>query len=201
MKKLMSLSLFLFCAALYAQETRYENKEYGFSMDEPDGWIRADNNDLKQNLGKLDLDNAKLLKIIQDHKGSLLLLSCYKYDPMTKAGLIPAIQVNVREKRNKDFDVFKSYIVKSANSLKSLYPDYEFIEEPQEVKVNRIKSIYFSGKFTMKTQMGETYRVRSRTYVIPHGDFYFQIVMTDGVVTEDCAKVFEELIESIKIKK
>lgn len=201
MKKLLSLSLFLICVAVSAQATRYENKEYGFSMDEPDGWIWADNNDLKQNLGKLDLDNSKLLKIIQDHKGSLLLLSCYKYDPMTKAGLIPAIQVNVRERRNKDFEVFKSYIVKSANGLKSLYPDYEFIDEPQEVKVSRIKSIYFSGKFTMKTQMGDSYQVRSKTYVIPHNDFYFQIVLTDGLTTDDCSKVFEELIESIKIKK
>lgn len=201
MKKLLPLLLFLFCVSLFAQTKRYENTEYGFSMDEPDNWIWANNEDLKQNLGKLDLDNAKLLKIIQDHKGSLLLLSSYKYDPMAKAGLIPAIQVNVREKRNKDFEVFKSYIVKSAQNLKSLYSDYEFIDEPQDVKVNRVKSIYFSGKFSMKTQMGETYRVRSRTYVIPHGDFYFQIVMTDGVVTEDCSKLFEELIESIKIKK
>lgn len=201
MKKLLSLLLFLFCISLLAQTRRYENAEYGFSMDEPDGWLWANNDDLKQNLGKLDLDNTKLLKIIQDHKGSLLLMSFYKYDPMTKAGLIPAVQVNVREMRNKDFEVFKSYIVKSANGLKNLYLDYEFIDEPKEVKVNRIKSIYFSGKFTMKTQMGETYRVRSRTYVIPHGDFYFQIVLTDGVVTEDCTKLFEELIESIKIKK
>ncbi|MCW4468789.1 hypothetical protein OGH69_07440 [Flavobacterium sp. MFBS3-15] len=201
MKRLLSLSFLLFCIAVSAQQQRYENKDYGFAMDEPDGWLWANNDDLKQNLGKLDLDNAKLLKIIQDHKGSLLLMSFYKYDPMTKAGLIPAVQVNVREMRNKDFSVFKSYIVKSANHFKDLYPDYEFIDEPQEVKVNRIKSIYFSGKFTMKTQMGETFRVRSRTYVIPHGDFYFQIVMTDGVFTEDCSKLFEELIESIKIKK
>ena len=201
MKKLLSLSLLLFCVAVHAQKQRYENKEYGFAMDEPEGWLWANNDDLKQNLGKLDLDNAKLLKIIQDHKGSLLLMSYYKYDPMTKAGLIPAVQVNVREMRNKDLSIFKSYIVKSANSFKDLYTDYEFIDEPKEVRVNRIKSIYFSGKFTMKTQMGEIYRVRSRTYVIPHGDFYFQIVLTDGVVTEDCSKLFEELIDSIKIKK
>ncbi|WP_294818690.1 hypothetical protein [uncultured Flavobacterium sp.] len=201
MKKMFSLSLLLFCVAAFAQKNRYENKAYGFAMDEPDGWIWGNNDDLKQNLGKLDLDNKKLLRIIEDHKGSLLLMSYYKYDPMTKAGLIPALQVNVREIRNKDFNVFKSYIIKSANGLKNLYPDYEFIDDPQEVKISRVKSIYFSGKFTMKTQQGETYRIRSKTYVIPHNDFYFQIVLTDGLGAEDCTSVFKGLIDSIKIEK
>lgn len=201
MKTLLLLCLSLSCITATAQKMRYENEAYGFSMDEPEGWIWANNDDLKQNLSKLDLDNAKLLKIIHDHKGSLLLMSYYKYDPMTKPGLIPAIQVNVREMRNKDFEVFKSYIIKSANSFRDLYPDYEFIDAPKDIKINRVKSIYFSGKFTMKTQKGEEHRVRSRTYVIPHGDFYFQLTFTDGIVTEDCSKLFEELIDSIKIRK
>ncbi len=201
MKKLLLISLSMFCLTAAAQKNRYENESYGFSMDEPEGWIWANNEDLKQNLSKLDLDDKKLLTIIKDHKGSLLLMSFYKYDPMTYSGLIPALQVNVREKRNKDFEVFKSHVVKSANGFKDLYTDYQFIDTPKEIKVNNIKSIYFSGKFTMKTQKGEQYRVRSKTYVIPYKEFYFQITLTDGVLTEDCTALFEELIESIKIGK
>ncbi|MEL1242872.1 hypothetical protein AAEO56_01250 [Flavobacterium sp. DGU11] len=201
MKTILLIGLSLFFISAKAQKTRYENTSYGFSMDEPVGWIWANNDDLKQNLHKLDLDNSKLLKIISDHKGSLLLMSFYKYDPMTHGGLIPAIQVNVREKKNKDFEVFKSYVIKSANSFKELHPDYEYIDEPQEIKINKVKSIYFSGKFTMKTQAGLEYRVRSKTYVIPHNDFYFQLTFTDGVVNEDNSKEFDALIKSIKIGK
>ncbi|AWH85657.1 hypothetical protein HYN59_11305 [Flavobacterium album] len=201
MKKFLLIGLVLFFTAAKAQTTRYENKAYGFSMDEPAGWIWANNDDLKQNLNKLDLDNAKLLKIISDHKGSLLLMSFYKYDPMTHGGLIPAIQVNVREKKNKDFEVFKSYVIKSANSFKDLHSGYEYIDEPQEIKINKVKSLYFSGKFSMKTQAGVEYKVRSRTYVIPHNEFYFQLTFTDGFGEEDNSKEFEALIKSIKIEK
>lgn len=201
MKSLYLICLSIFCITATAQKRMYKNEAYGFAMQEPEGWLIGNNEDLKQNLGKLDLDNSRLLKIIQDHKGSLLLMSYYKYDPMTHPGLIPAIQVNVREKRNKEFDVFKSYIIKSANGFKSLYPDYEFIDEPKEIKIDRVKSVYFSGKFTMKTQKGEAYGVRSKTYVIPYKEFYFQITFTDGATTEDCSKLFDELIDSIEIGK
>jgi len=200
MKALAQVALFLFLNVVSAQN-RYENEAYGFSIDEPEGWIWASNEDLKQNLGKLDLDDKKLLKIISDHKGSLLLLSMYKYDPMTHSGLIPAIQINVREKRNKDFEVFKSYMHKSALSLKDIYTDYEFIDEPKEIKINRIKSLYFSGKFTMKTQTGVEHRVRNRVYIIPHESYYFQVTFTDGMLTEDCTELYEKLLKTIKIKK
>lgn len=198
MKQLLQISLLFICTITIAQN-RFENKAYGFSISEPDGWLWGNNADLDQNRDKLKLDDKALLKIINDHKGSLLLLSMYKYDPQTHIGLIPALQVNVREKRNKEFSVFKSYIVKSAHSFKELYPDYEYIDTPQETTINGIKSLYFSGKFTMKTQAGQQYRVRNRIYVIPHGSYYFQLTFTDGIVSEDCTKEFEALVNSIQI--
>ncbi|KAF2509734.1 hypothetical protein E0W72_09470 [Flavobacterium arcticum] len=200
MKQLILTFLLLNIVTSFAQR-RFENKTFGFSMQEPMGWIWGNEDDLARNLDKLDIDEEKLLKIIKEHEGSVLILSVYKYNPQTHKGLVPAIQINVRERNNDDFGAFKSDIIRSARSFDGLYDDFEFIEEPKNIKISHIKSIYFVTKFTMHTENGQTHRVRSRIYVIPWKHYYFQINMTDDLMGEDCSKEFLRLIKTIKIKR
>ena len=170
-------------------------------MQEPTGWVWGNEDDLARNLEKLDIDEEKLLKIIKEHEGSVLILSVYKYDPQTHKGLVPAIQINVRERNNEDYGTFKSDVIRSARSFDALYEEFEFLEEPTDVKISHIKSIYFSMKFTMRTDNGQTHRVRSRIYVIPWKHYYFQINMTDDLMGEDCSLEFLKLIKTIQIKR
>ncbi|MCR5862279.1 hypothetical protein LRS05_09030 [Flavobacterium sp. J372] len=200
MKVIITCFITLFSLASFAQ-AKYESKAHGFSMNEPEGWIVANNQDVLENLEKLDLDDAKVMKILEDRKGSLHLVSFYKYDPQTHPGLIPAIQINLRERRNKDWDTFKSTLVKSARDMGKLLEDYEFMEEPADVKIDGIKCIYFRTKFTMKTDNGQQYRVRNRMYIIPKKDYYFQINFTDGLINEDCSAEFDKLVKSIDVKR
>lgn len=199
-KRLLYLCILFTCTLLTAQE-QFENKTFGFWMDMPAGWIEGSNEELALNLEKLEIDDYKLSKIIRDHKGSVLLLSLYKYDPETHTGLIPAIQINVRERNNEDFEEFKDDITASAKRFDKLYENFNFIDEPENVKISRIKSIYFATKFTMHTDNGQTHRVRSRIYVIPYKHYYFQVNMTDNLMGEDCGKEFSGLIKSVKIKR
>lgn len=200
MKTIINWTIAL-CAVICSAQTKYESKAHGFSMNEPDGWIVANNQDILENLEKLDLDDAKVMKILEDRKGSLHLVSFYKYDPQTHPGFIPAIQVNLREKRNKDWETFRATLVKSARDMNKLLDNYEFMEEPTDVKIDGIKCIYFRTKFTMKTDNGQEYRVRNRMYIIPKKDYYFQINFTDGLLSDDCSAEFDKLVKSIDIKR
>lgn len=196
------ITCFITLSTLIAfSQAKYESKVHGFSINEPEGWIVANNQDILENLEKLDLDDAKVMKILEDRKGSLHLVSFYKYDPQTHPGLIPAIQINLRERRNKDWDTFKSTLVKSARDMGKLLEDYEFMSDPIELKIDGIKCIYFRTKFTMKTDNGQQYRVRNRMYIIPKKDYYFQINFTDGLIDEDCSSEFDKLLKSIDIKR
>lgn len=199
MRKLLVI-FFLINALTATAQKRFESKGFNFSMLEPQGWIWANNDDLKQNLDKLDIAKDDLAKIMKDHKGSLLLQSFFKYDPQTYPGLIPAIQINVREKNNPDFALFKQSIINSARNLQKVYKDYNFIQDVTELKIGGVKSLYFISKFTMKTDSGQEFRVRSRIYVIPMNDYYFQINMTDGLLSDDCSKEFDALIRSVRVK-
>lgn len=187
-----SLNLF------YAQKV-FQNKEYGFQIQEPENWIEASNKLLLKNLEKFEITEENLTKLISDRKGSILLTSFYKYDPKTHAGLIPTIQINVRLKGKSDFNQFKNSIKESTKSFEKYFEDFKFIKEISEIEISGIKSVYFIGKFTMKTQNGQELKVRSRTYAIPYKNYFFQVNFVDGQIGEDSTIEFDQLVKTIKI--
>jgi hypothetical protein len=193
-------TLFVFANSLFSQEI-FTNKQYGFSMEKPTDWIEADNTVILENLEKLVLTEQNLEKFLNDHRGSVLLTSYHKYNQKKHAGLIPTIQVNVRTNGARNFDQFKSVMVQSANSFKNHFEDFEFDVAPTVIDIYGIKSIYFVGKFSMKLQNGIMMKVRSRTYAIPSGSYFFQLNFTDGQDTEDNSVLFDSLLKTVKIGK
>ncbi|WP_029036692.1 hypothetical protein [Salinimicrobium xinjiangense] len=200
MKQLIfSLTFLLFCSSGAIGQATFESRQYGFAMAQPENWVQTDNRELLQNLGKFDLKEAELQKLISDHNGSLLLTSFYKYNPESHAGLIPTIQLNVRANATRNFAEFTNLITQSANSFKQYFSDFTFDTAPKVVEVGGVKSVYFVGKFTMQTPAGESIKVRSRTYAIPYGSYFFQLNFTDGQVTEDSSELFDALAKTIRI--
>ncbi|WP_310556023.1 hypothetical protein [Flavobacterium sp.] len=198
-KRLIIIIVFIgLCFSVNAQK-KFENKQYGFAIQEPKNWIEASNEVLKKNLVKFEVSDENLAKLIENSKGSILLTSFYKYDPKTTAGLIPTIQINVRNKPVDDFEYFKSLIIQSSKGFVKVFEDFEFIEEAKEIEISGINSVYFIGKFTMKGKDGQEMKVRSRTYAIPFKKYFFQVNFTDGQTGEDCTLEFDELIKTIKI--
>ena len=200
MKKelIIIISFISFLGSAYAQK-KFENKQYEFAIQEPKNWIEASNEVLKKNLVKFEVSEVNLVKLIEDSKGSILLTSFYKYDPKTRAGLIPTIQINVRNKPVNDFEHFKSMIIQSSKGFKKVFEDFEFIEEVKEIEISEIKSVYFIGKFTMKGKNGQEMKVRSRTYAIPFKKYFFQVNFTDSQIDEDCSLEFDNLLKTIKV--
>ena len=199
MKKILFLLILVTSQiSIYGQKT-FVNKAYDFQIQEPDKWIEANNSELLKNIEKFELDEENLSKLISNNKGSLLLTSFYKYNPKTHSGLIPTIQINIRLKGGSNFEQFKSVITESSKSFKKYFEDFTYIIEPNEIEISGIRSVYFVGKFTMKTQNGQEMKVRSRTYAIPYKNYFFQLNFTDGQTGEDCNVEFDKLVKTIKI--
>lgn len=198
MKKFLLLA-FIICIVPANAQKIFNKPQFGFSMQEPANWIAADKSALVNNLEKFKIDNPGLKKLISENNGTLLLGAFYKYNPKTKAGVIPTIQINLRDKGKANFAQFKNSIIASAKTFKSTFPDFEFIQQPHEVTISGIKSICFIGKFTMKSENGTVLKVRSRTYAIPYKDYFFQVNFTDAQTGEDCSKEFDALVKTIKI--
>jgi hypothetical protein len=200
MKKIIILSIlaFILISATLHKDV-FKNIQYGFSMQKPDKWIEADNKEILKNLEKIVLTDEELDKFISDHQGSVLLTSYYKYDPKSVSGLIPTIQVNVRQNPTTNYQQFKNVMTQSAYDMKNFLKDFEFETEPQTMEISGIKSIYFIGNFSLETQTRESIKVRSRTYAIPYKNYFFQVNLTDGQKKEKCDELFESIIKTIKV--
>lgn len=199
MKKSIVLLLLLTASIAFSQK-RFESKNYGFSMDEPKDWQVANNEELLNNLDRYDLTTEAFHELLKKNKGSILLTSFYKYDMNKHAGLIPTIKINMRQNPAGEFSVFKSMISQSSKGFETVFPDFKYLQEPTEVEISGIKSVFFSGKYTMKMQNGTLMKIKSRTYAIPYGDYFFQVNFIDGQVKDDCTAEFDALVKSIKIK-
>ena len=180
-------------------QSLFRSKEYGFEMQSPIKWNQATNTLIQENLDKFDVNEENLQKILRNNKGSIFLTSYYKYDPKTHPGLIPTIQINVRQKPDINFEQFKMLMVQSAKGFSTVFSDFSYITAPTEIEIDGIRSVYFIGKFTMKTQDGEEMKVRSRTYAIPNKNYFYQLNFTDGQTGEDCNQEFDAIIQTIKV--
>jgi hypothetical protein len=182
----------------YGQET-FVNKQYGFSMQEPKGWISTNKAYLTENLEKFELTDVSLAKLLKDNNDSIVLAAFYKYELKTTAGLIPTIQIRVRTKTSTQYQEFKSAIVQSLEKAKHLLEEYEIVDVPKEINISGIKSVFIVSKFKMKGLNGQILKVRSRTYAIPFRNYFFQVNFTDEQVGEDCTAEFDKLVKTITI--
>jgi hypothetical protein len=182
-----------------AQE-RFVNKAYSFSMLKPADWIERQNTELINNLKRYEIGSKALDDIIKQNQNSVALTSYYKYDPRAHGGLIPTINVLVRQNRIKNFDDFMSVITQSADGMKQIFNDMEYIKRPEVMVIDGVKSVYFVTKFTMKLADGTPIKVRNRNYAVPREGHFFQINFIDGSDSEDCSSIYDKLEKSIKLK-
>jgi len=200
-KILPIIVLIIISTTLLFGQKNFENKNFGFSIQEPKDWIVAANKELIKNFEKLDFTDENLVKIFQNEKQFIFLTAFIKYDVNEHAGLIPKIQVSVLPQNTKDFQQFKVAITKTANNLKNFIEGYELIQEPKEIEISGIKSVYFLGKLTVKTQKGMELKSRNRILAIPYKNYFFQISFVDEEIGENSSELFDALVKTIKIGK
>jgi hypothetical protein len=201
MKKLLILfvSISILLSGCANQEEKEQNAKNSFYMDKPGNWYSQTDSMIYDNLSKFELSNAELDEMLKTHKGSVPLVIYTKYKPDEHAGMIPTIQVNLRSATTNDFKQFKATLIQSAKQFKNILNNFEYIDEPQEIDIAGIKSIYFKSKFDMPLKNGEAIKVRSWTYAIPKDSYFYQINFSDAFEEDDNSELFNRLIQSIKI--
>lgn len=179
----------------------FESKRFNFSMQEPENWVTQSEKGALANIEDFVIDEEKLKEMLEIKKQVLLLASFTKYDGKTNFGLNPKIEIVVSARRTKTYNQFRDSAINNAKKTKEYFEDFQFIDEPTEVLISGIKSVYFKGKYTLKTKSNSELRVRLRVYFIPYKSYMIQASFIDGQIEEDCTGLFDTLVESIKIKQ
>ncbi len=118
MKKLHFLVLLLVVNISYCQNI-FKNKSIGFSIEQPDEWIKAKDGQINENLkSNIKLDEKVLNELLEQNKGTIQVVSFFKYPIETTAGIIPTIKVNLRSNPYNNFADFRKSIEDSFLTIK-----------------------------------------------------------------------------------
>ncbi len=182
-----------------SQET-FEYANLGFSIEKPKDWITAEQGETIKNFQRnVTLDSSTIKKLIEDNKGTIEIVTFFKYPISNQAGVIPTIKVNLRYKVASTFAAFKNSIIKSYSAIKDIFPDFTFLTEPNSILIDGKESVYSVSSYTLETINGEE-KVKIWVYAIPVNDNFYQITFMDSE-DEDNSLVFESIAQSIRIRE
>ena len=181
---------------LYSQQSDVPT----LKIDKPEGWYDNSNLDVLANLEKYEMEESQLRNLINSNRGSLPTHIYMKYNPVGYPGIIPTVQINLRPNPNKEFESFKKSMEQSMQQMSAVLTNFEVINELKEIKLDGRKAIHFLASFEMKLPDGSIDKIRSWTYAIPVGNYFYQVNFSDLYEKDDCEQIYKKLTESIKVK-
>ena len=146
---------------------------------------------------QIKLDTETLNKLLEQNKGTIQVVTFYKYPIETTPGIIPTIKVNLRKNNSKTFDEFKKVIEESFSGIKNVFPDFKYLSNPFKTKLSGLDCIKAVCAYTLKTKNGEE-KVTITVYAVPIKNQFYQITFMDSE-KEDNTELYNELAKTIEI--
>lgn len=198
MKKIIIVLLLTFIQICFGQNI-FKNENLGFSIEQPEKWIVAENGQAIENFKtNVKLNTEIINKLLVQNKGTIDVVSFFKYPIETTPGVIPTIKVNLRKNATNSFNEFEKNITVSFDSLQTIFSDFKYVEKPSKTKIAGIDCIKAICSYTLDTNNGAE-KIQIMVYAVPIGDQFYQIVFIDSE-NEDNSKLYDKLVKSIVIE-
>lgn len=160
----------------------FKNEAYGFSMQEPSGWSKE-----LTRKSYFSLDNNEGRNIV----------TFYKHEDKKRTEGTCSINVTVKSINSKA-DKLTKKMLDTSKWNESYYLDYSFDKKPVLIKIDNKTAIIGTINFRYNSHSGEKSFKKSICYIIS-GEKLFKIAFIVGEANKDEIKVFDDLIQSIKI--
>lgn len=197
MKKLHFFFFVLLSVSQAISQERLDLKKIGFSMDLPNGWFTLKNDEVISNLEKFDLTDEQLKNLLKNESAAVTLLYSTKYNPKKYSGIIPTIKIRTIENKIKEIKTFLEAIKSSNDDIKKSLDNFK-VTEVSAVKISTADAVKLTVEFTMKVA-GKDLPIISHSYYILRNGYYISLNFIEEIGKEDNSKLFEDLINSVKI--
>jgi len=188
----------LFVATVCHAQGRFEDKNVGFSMEQPANWETMQQGEALANVReKLAMDPMLINKLIQDNKGTVEVVTFMKYPVNQYEGVIPTIKVNLRSLTQMPTYRFKESIADSFRALKTTFPDFKFIKEPEAIEVDGFYAVHAVCSYSFKTRKGSE-KVKVWVYAIQRKNNFVQVTFMDGE-KEDNSETYTRLVNTMRL--
>jgi hypothetical protein len=197
--KEIKLVLLLLVGNLCLAQNTYTNETLGFSMEQTENWIVAKNGEIEKNLKEhVKLDSETLNKLIDQNKGTIPVVTFYKYPIETTPGVIPTIKVNLRKNNTPSFEVFKTMIEESFSGIKNVFPDFRYVTKPFQAQIGGFDCVKAVCTYTLKANSGQE-KVTITVYAVPVNNQFYQITFMDSDKENNTA-LYDQLVQTMVLK-
>ena len=139
MKKIFPVFILLCASTTLLAQKIYHNKAFGITIQIPQTWWEDNRNGIPADS---EITDSERTKILADSR-SVFLTLFYDRETIKEGGnYIPKMQFNVAGNYDKSFDVLKKATIANAEKLKKFQPDFQYLQEPKEITISGIKSLY-----------------------------------------------------------
>ena len=199
MKKIAFLLITLSIFQLSCNSSTEKDNIKSISIPTPNDWKNQTDFEINKNLNSFKLTDKELTSLIESNKGSIPVLVYMKYNPTEFAGPIPTIQVNLRPDQTKSLSELEKTLKSSIIQMSSYFQNFKIITPLQETEIGGLKGFMFMSQFDMNGNSGENWTIRSWSYVIQSGNYFYQINFSD-TANEDSKKVYDKVLTQIRFK-
>ena len=197
--KNLTLVVLILVANISFSQNIFKNESIGFSIEQPKKWIKAKEGQTIENLkSNIKLDEKVVTKLLEQNKGTIQVVTYFKYPIETTAGIIPTIKVNLRSNPHKNFADFRKSIEESFISIKKVFSDFKYTSEPTESVIDGRRCLTASCIYTL-TGKGGSEKVNIVVYAIPVKDQFYQVTLMD-TKDDNNTELFQKIINTIVIK-
>ncbi len=198
MKTYKYLVLLLLVFHLAGAQNRLELKHLGFSIQEPEGWIKGGRQELLKNLERFPVKDTLHSVMSKNINSNKQRISYYKYDPLKTNGIIPTVNIVVSSTKRKSFEDFRRTIEKSQEQAKGLLKNFT-ATKPSVRVINGNKVWEVKAEYDFSDTTGKGVRLKNHELYIYRGSSYISISFIDEVGKEDNSALYNKLAETITL--
>lgn len=200
MKKILYLiSLTLLSINNISAQNKFKSREFGISMNVPEGWVVIDDQEAKDVIESIKLKPESRDHILENRKQSIPLFSYLKYPAEANVKVNPKISMQVRTFNPTTFDSFMAIIKLDASLLDSIFEEYKFIVEPRKVNLGGVDAVFLSVQYRLNSITGSSANIKSDIYAIPMNGYFLQLNLSEELGNSECSKLFDQILKSVEI--
>jgi hypothetical protein len=194
----VSLLLLMGTAVAGDNENTCGSVTVGFEVTKPDSWqfLTAEQN--IENLKRTKLSDEEFQELMLRYATAPLVVIAKYPEPFDD--LNPSLKVNVKPfGQLKGVDP-KQILAMVSAQFRSIFKDYEVVQEPTDTKVSGIKSGYMRINYSIQIPDDRTFATTSELWIVPRGDYFFMIgAGTRQDEKTGTRKEIQEILETVKI--
>lgn len=187
-----------------ASDNEFYSEMAGFRITKPDNWVFGTIEQEEANRERVSTGNEQTDEAVRQARVPLVVIMRHP-EPIDEPN--PSLKVLFRELPKGKSQTPEKLAQIVAAGMKQMIPSFELDGEITDAVVGGLPAAHFRSKFTVQVgNGGESYPVRSRTWMVPREGHLFVIAASyfepvgEAEGAEDYERIFEKMIQSVVIR-